>query len=222
MSVSIIAGPAGTAAVEMLTRAAASYPITLFVPSLGAEPDEVIRRITAIAEKGATDRLIIQCEAERAVMAYASLFVENQNMPTLADIARLAGVAFAMEPGTILDLPSCFIAEQLEFVSDIFVQATSEDETFGLARSIALTLNPRASVTSLSETTIDAWARSSAGCFDFHDAMNNAGWRQLLGGSSPVLKRVTAFPYRARRPFHPERFWKLLQHDLAGVFRAKG
>ena len=222
MSVSIIAGPAATAAVEMLTRAAAGYPITLFVPSLGAEPDEVIRRITAIAEKGETDRLVIQCEADRPVMAYACLFIENQNMPTLADIARLAGVAFAIEPGTILDLPSCFISEQLEFVSDIFVQATCEDETFDLARSIALTLNPRARVTLLSETTIDAWARSSAGCFDFHDAMNNAGWRQLLEGSFPVFKRVTAFPYRARRPFHPERFWKLLQHDLSGVFRAKG
>src|SRR5437763_4137851 len=222
MSVSIIAGPAATAAVEMLTRAAASYPITLFVPSLGAEPDEVIRRITAIADKGETDRLVIQCEADRPVMAYASLFVENQNMPTLADTARLAGVAFAIEPGTILDLPSCFIAEQLEFVSDIFFQATSEDETFDLARSIAVTLNPRVRVTLLGEPTIDAWARSSAGCFDFDDAMNNAGWRQLLEGSFPVFKRVTAFPYRARRPLHPERFWELLQHDLAAGFRSKG
>jgi G3E family GTPase len=33
---------------------------------------------------------------------------------------------------------------------------------------------------------------------------------------------VVAFGYHARRPFHPERFWKLLQQNLRGLFRAKG
>jgi G3E family GTPase len=222
MPVSIVAGPAATAAVEMLTRAAANYRITFFTAPPSAEPEELIRRLTAIAEKGETDRAVIQCEADRPAMAYASLFVENDGVPTLAGIARLTGVAFAIEPRAILDLPSCFIAEQLEFATDIFLQAASENEAFELARSIALTLNPRAAVTLLNEATIDAWVRSSACCFDFAGAVNNAGWRQLLEGSSSAFKGVTAFPYRARRPFHPGRFWKLLEHGLAGVFRAKG
>ena len=33
---------------------------------------------------------------------------------------------------------------------------------------------------------------------------------------------VTAFVYRARRPFHPAKFWNLIQEPLPGVFRAKG
>jgi G3E family GTPase len=55
--------------------------------------------------------------------------------------------------------------------------------------------------------------------------LNGAGWRQLLDPEQPTLisdKRITAFGYGARRPFHPERFWNLLQKDLRGVFRAKG
>jgi len=206
----------------MLTRAAASYRITVFTATPSAEPDELIRRLTAIAEKGETDRVVIQCDPDKPAMAYASLFIENDSGPTLAGIARLTGVAFAIEPSTILDLPSCFIAEQLEFATEIFLPAASEDETFELARSIALTLNPRARVTLLSERAIGAWARNSAGRFDFDEAMNNAGWRQLVEGASSAFRRVAALPYRARRPFHPQRFWKLLQHDLAGLFRAKG
>jgi G3E family GTPase len=33
---------------------------------------------------------------------------------------------------------------------------------------------------------------------------------------------VTTFVYRARQPFHPEKFWNLLQTPFPGVFRAKG
>jgi G3E family GTPase len=33
---------------------------------------------------------------------------------------------------------------------------------------------------------------------------------------------VTTFVYRARRPFHPDKFWNLLQSPFPGVFRAKG
>ncbi len=33
---------------------------------------------------------------------------------------------------------------------------------------------------------------------------------------------VTKFVYRARRPFHPEKFWNLIQKPFPDVFRAKG
>jgi G3E family GTPase len=61
--------------------------------------------------------------------------------------------------------------------------------------------------------------------FDFETALNGAGWRQLLDSKQQAFtpdKRVTAFGYQARRPFHPERFWNLLQRGWRGVFRAKG
>src|SRR5256886_9013564 len=35
-------------------------------------------------------------------------------------------------------------------------------------------------------------------------------------------RKVTAFSYHARRPFHPDRFATLLQKGLRRVFRAKG
>jgi len=33
---------------------------------------------------------------------------------------------------------------------------------------------------------------------------------------------ITSFVYRARRPFHPQRFWDLVQREWPGVIRSKG
>jgi G3E family GTPase len=55
--------------------------------------------------------------------------------------------------------------------------------------------------------------------------LNGAGWRQLLESKQPTVstdQKITAFGYRARQPFHPERFWNLLQQNWREVFRAKG
>jgi G3E family GTPase len=79
-------------------------------------------------------------------------------------------------------------------------------------------------VSELTETAIKGWAERSARSFDFNDALNGAGWRKALEGAAAVSShpRIVVLPYRARKPFHPERLWNLLQNDLAGVFRAKG
>jgi G3E family GTPase len=41
-------------------------------------------------------------------------------------------------------------------------------------------------------------------------------------GARHLDQGVTTFVYRARRPFHPEKFWNLIQNPFLGVFRAKG
>jgi G3E family GTPase len=165
-------------------------------------------------------------------MAYASLFVAGDHAPqTLVDAARLTATAFAIEAGSLVDamlgrgsdVPStCFLADQLEFVSHILLEG---DRDLDLARAIAGALNSNARVTSIEKGADEILANAGATSFDFDSALNGARWRQLLDGQqSPGTpgKRVVAFPYRARRPFHPERFSKLMQHTLRAVFRAKG
>jgi G3E family GTPase len=69
------------------------------------------------------------------------------------------------------------------------------------------------------------WQNARSVTFDFEAALNNAGWRRLIDHEQSPGKegdRMTTLSYRARRPFHPKRFWRFLQHDLQGVFRAKG
>lgn len=51
------------------------------------------------------------------------------------------------------------------------------------------------------------------------------GWMHLLTGPSLVEQDSedgTTVVYRARRPFHPFRFWTLMQQEWRGVLRSKG
>lgn len=222
MFVSIVAGPATRAFCQELPPTLARERLEVFEPAAGSEPEEIIRRLKAMAGEKALDHLLIVCEPERPVMAYASLFAEAGRLPQ-----ELGRVAFAIKASALLDhhSMSCFIAEQIEFAGDLFLEADSNNEQFHLAESMARILNPAAKVLRLEEANVAAWCCGSGTPFDFETAWNGGGWRKLIDGDLTIARadsRITAFGYGARRPFHPDRFWNLLRKDLGGVFRAKG
>src|SRR2546423_8036953 len=230
MSVSIVAGPAAGAVIDQ-TRRSRPKRISLFEPIPGSNPEQIIEQIRTIAHESETDQLIIQCESDRPIMAYASLFADPS--ATLTDVSQLTSVAFAVASATVLDslldrkptsVSPCFLAEQLEFVTEIFLDSPADDPELQLGRTIAETLNPRACLLSLNDAAVAEWQHRRAAAFDFEAALNGAAWRRLLDGemSASGGDERTAFGYRARRPFHPERFWALLQKGLPGLFRAKG
>lgn len=245
LSVSIAAGPAVTAFLATIasaktglltsTRTEALTNLTVFHQPPESNPDRILNEIRVIAGKRAIDHLIIECEPDRPPMAYASLFAAPDRPPqALNDVSQLTATVFIIQPADFLDailghetnsLPACFVAEQMEFVSHILFDAASGDRDFDLARSIAHALNPGAEVSLLSSAAAKMGSGLSTTSFDFEAALNGAGWRQLLDGKEPAFmtdERITALGYRARRPFHPGRFWELLQKNLGAVFRAKG
>ena len=63
------------------------------------------------------------------------------------------------------------------------------------------------------------------GRFDFTRAQLAPGWMQELRGQhTPETEEygITSFVYRARRPFHPQRFARMVQDGLPQVIRSKG
>ncbi len=250
MSVSIVAGPAATTLLDrvgsgltsrrtgLLTSMEKNAPLaglTLFHEPPGSDPDRLVNVIRGIAEQGTIEHLIVECEPDRPPMAYASLFLPGGSSGrSLTKVARLSAVAFATGPENLLpalldrkadSISICFLVEQIEFASDIFLEDASGDADFELAHSIVRLLNPGALVSPLSSAAVGTWGAPRSAAFDFDAALNAGGWKRLLDGEQLTLNannNVTAFAYRARRPFHPERFWSLLQHQLRGVFRAKG
>jgi G3E family GTPase len=152
----------------------------------------------------------------------------------LASRCRLTTAAFAIKSATFLDsllnrkaasASPCFLAEQLEFVTDILFDGAADDLDLSLARAIAQTLNPRVRIVLLPEPALAAVGDHAATPFDFEKALEGAGWRKMLDEKTSTTAgdgEVIAFGYRARRPFHPERLWTLLQTGLTGLFRAKG
>jgi G3E family GTPase len=231
--VSIVAGPATGALLQQIGAIKEKRRLILPAGAISPEGQHALEQISAIAEQGTADHLIIECDLQTPVMAYASLFVS----PSLTELARLTATVLAVRPSDLFDSlirrnrlaelgSPCFLAEQLEFVNNIVLDGGKDDPDLKLARTIAITLNPRAQVSHLSPETVErqlSGAESTS--FDFSAALDGAGWCRLLdadelrhGGENSIA----SFAYRARRPFHPERFWKLLQGGLPGIFRAKG
>src|SRR6266576_3893400 len=160
MSVSIIAGPASNAVLEEFGPVE-SKRFEVFQPSPRSKPEEIVARLRSIAEKGEVAHLIIQCETERPLMAYAFLFADE-----LADVSRLTYGGFAIDAGILLDclldrkatsLSPSFIAEQMEFVCHMFLNGSVDDPDFVLAQSVATALNPRARVSPVAEAAPATW-----------------------------------------------------------------
>src|SRR4029077_5167405 len=138
-----------------------------------SEPDEIIRRLNAVAQEGTVDHLIIACEPDRPLMAYASLFAEAGRLPQ-----KLGRVAFVIGAGDLLDHQSmsCFVAEQIEFAKDVFLEGDSKDEQFHLAESVAHVLNPGAKLVRCADHSVSAWCSYRVTSFDFETAWNGGGW----------------------------------------------
>src|SRR6476620_7118303 len=164
MTVSIVAGPASAVLLRNLEPGVgvlASSPVLeasnesrRYELPPNSNPEQILTKIREVAAKG-IEHLIICCEPERPPMAYASLFAAKDH--EINQFARLTTTAFAIDAGAFLDLilgrtpeadGACFIAEQIEFVDQIFLGPSTADDA-DLAHSIAHALNPHAQVSTL-------------------------------------------------------------------------
>jgi G3E family GTPase len=121
------------------------------------------------------------------------------------------------------------LVEQIEFADVVVLNKidAASPEQLDAARKIIRSLNPDAELieTSMSRVPLDKVLNT--GRFDHDKAQEHPLWfKELYGFADHTPETdeygVRSFVYRARRPFHPEKFHAFLNASWPGVIRAKG
>jgi len=213
--------------------------------------EDLLDEISALAKEKRFDYLVIESTGISEPLPVAETFTfADENGISLSDIADLDTMVtvvdavnfmkdyeeakFLQEKGeslgedderSVADL----LIEQVEFADVILISKTdlvSADDVERL-KAILLTLNTDAKLIPISQGEIHLDEVLSTGLFDFERAQAAPGWlKEMRGEHIPETEEygISSFSYRARRPFHPEKFYQFL-HDTeryGKLLRSKG
>jgi G3E family GTPase len=214
--------------------------------------EDLLVEVARLAREGRFDYLLIESTGISEPLPVAETFTfEDEQGTSLSDLARLDTMVTVVDARSFLDdwlsaddlrtrgeslgadderTLSDLLVEQVEFANVIIINKVDLTTAAELSRLEAILrhVNPEARIVrSLrGEAPLDAVLNTNL--FDFERAAAAPGWlKELRGEHVPesVEYGVTSFAFRARRPFHPQRFWAFL-HDndklWMPVLRSKG
>ncbi|SNR65140.1 GTP-binding protein [Halorubrum vacuolatum] len=126
-------------------------------------------------------------------------------------------------------IPEEVLLDQIEFCDVLLLNKCDlvPDDELDEIEAVLKVLQPRAKIIRTEFGSVDPAEILETGRFDFEEAQNSAGWKHELQeghhhDDAAAEHGVESFVFRADRPFHPERFEKLLRHLPSAVIRAKG
>lgn len=211
--------------------------------------EDLLLEVSKLARAGRFDYLLIESTGISEPLPVAETFTfRDEDGNSLSDLVRLDTMvtvvdafnflqdyqeaAYLRERGaalnddddrTVVDL----LIEQVEFCDVMVINKVDLVCKEDLARleGILRTLNPRARVVHARFGQVPLHQVMNTGLFDFEQASQAPGWlKELRGEHVPETEEygIRSFVYRARRPFHPERFWNWIHGEWPGVIRSKG
>lgn len=211
--------------------------------------EDLLLEVDRLAKEGRFDQLVIESTGISEPLPVAETFTfEGEDGRCLGEVARLdtmvtvvdafnflrdyssqdsiqsRGESLGEEDArTVVDL----LIEQIEFCDVLVlnkIDLISEPERERLM-AILNSLNPRARIETAEFGKVPLERVLNTGLFDFEEASRAPGWLQELRGThTPETEEygIGNFVYRARRPFHPQRFLELVESEWPGVVRSKG
>ncbi|MFN3190012.1 MAG: GTP-binding protein [Aureliella sp.] len=211
--------------------------------------EDLLAEVAALAKEDRFDYLLIESTgiSEPAPVADTFTFALGDGTP-LSDVAELDTMVTVVDaanfmedlhigkdlqsvgqaadeddPRTVADL----LTEQVEFANVILLNKTDliDAESLATLEAYVEQLNPHALKLHSSFGQVEPKKIMGTGRFDFEIAKQSKGWQLTLrgdGASEVEEYGVNSFVYRARRPFHPQRFFDRLNDSWDGVLRSKG
>jgi len=211
--------------------------------------EDLLIEVDRLAREGKFDQLVIESTGISEPLPVAETFTfAGEDGRSLGDVAQLDTMVTVVDAlnflrdyssqdslqtrgeslgdedeRTVVDL----LIEQVEFCDVIVLNKIDLIDAPERERLIAIlhSLNPRARIEFSAFGQVPLDRVLNTGLFDFDQASQAPGWLQELRGMHiPETEEygIRNFVYRARRPFHPQRFQDLIQSEWPGVIRSKG
>ena len=211
--------------------------------------EDLLKEVSKLAREGRFDCLVIESTGISEPLPVAETFTfTDEDGHRLNDLARLDTMVTVVDAYNFLrdyssedsladrrqaraeDDERCVVdllIEQVEFADVIvlnkadLVGETQLRQLEGILRA----LNPRARQVISRFGRVPLGEIIETGRFDLEAAKAAPGWMaELRGEHTPETEEygISSFVYRARRPFHPERFMRCIQSEWPGVLRSKG
>ena len=211
--------------------------------------EDLLREVSRLASEDRFDHLLIESTGVSEPMPVAETFTfADESGRQLADVARLDAMVTVVDAHNFLS--ECqsrdffkerrlatrdddnrsianLLIDQVEFASLIVINKADLVDAGDLARlkGVLHHLNPDAEVITTSHGKVSVHDFMYTGSFDIEKARRAPGWlKEMRGEHVPenVEYGIRNFVYRARRPFHPQRFHEHLNQPWPGVIRCKG
>jgi G3E family GTPase len=213
--------------------------------------EDLLEEVGRLAREGRFDYLLIESTGISEPLPVAETFTfRGEDGQSLADIARLDtmvtvvdGLSFLADYQAAESLASRgetlgeddersitdLLIEQVEFADVLLISkidlisSTDREELTAILRS----LNSHAEIIPMVMGTVPLTSILNTGRFDFERAAQAPGWLQELRGEHvPETEEygIASTAYRARRPFHPERFFNFINREWTNgrLLRSKG
>lgn len=213
--------------------------------------DDLLQEVRRLAAERRFDYLLIESTGVSEPLPVATTFdFRDQDGDSLSDLARLDTMVTVVDAAHLLrDFGSSdflcdrgeslgaddhrtlvdLLVEQIEFANVVVLNKLdiASPEQAEAARKIVRALNPDARLVESTMGRVPLDAVLNTGRFDLEQAQAHPLWyKELYGAAEHVPETeaygIVSFVYRARRPFHPARFYDFVNSSWPGVIRAKG
>jgi G3E family GTPase len=195
----------------------------LLIESTGiSEPMPVAETFTFVDENGESLSAIARLDTMVTVVDACNFLEDFQSVEELRD----RGIG--LDETDSRDIARLLI-DQIEFANVILlnkIDLVSEDEA-GQLLSLLRKLNPDAKVLAIEHGRVPLDEIMNTNRFQLDWAESSESWNQVPPVTEDIESDeydISSFVFRARRPFHPQRFWDFwMNGDLApSIVRSKG
>jgi G3E family GTPase len=211
--------------------------------------EDLLVEVKKLASEGRFDYLVIESTGISEPLPVAETFTftddAGQSLSEFAQLDTLVTVVDALnfskqlregslltEVGEALDENdernlADLLTDQVEFADVLILNKTDlvTEEERNDVMGLLKTLNPAAKLIVTQNSKVELKEILNTGMFDFEKAAQAPGWLKTLRGEETSEKDeygFSSFVYRAKKPFHTERFANFIENECESIVRSKG